>query len=145
MQQYTVANETGLITSDEQTHAVGDVITLDETAQDTIDWQASGVIVLVVATDDTASPAAAPADTTDAAPVGPADSTASTDSVPVTSAAPAPFTLTVVFADGAATADMNAAQSFVADLSNEINGEADSIPAVITSLTITRSTPTDGQ
>ena len=49
-----------------------------------------------------------------------------------------PFSVTVEWTPNAAQADMDAAAAFIAELTNEINGEASTIPSVIQSITIAR-------
>lgn len=113
MQQYKVANEAGLITSDEAPHAVGDVITLDETAQQTLDWQAAGDIVLVEA---------APAD----APVGPAPTLL-------------PFQIEVTYNPSATDDDKNATLDWVKSMTDGLTAGEPNIPACVDTVTVRRT------
>lgn len=117
MQKYSVTNEAGLITTDEATHAHGDVVELDETLPQTQEWVAAGTITAVV--ED------APAPVTDEPAPEP---------TPV-----GQFTIEVAFVDGASQEDIDAAGSFVADLNTEVNSNEATVPAVISTVTIRRA------
>lgn len=117
MQEYKVLNETGLITADEATHAVGDVISLDPADQHTIDWLASGVIAVVEA-------APAPVEAT---PVEPAPL------VPTS-----PFQLEVVYNPSATPEDIAACSDWLKQITAGIDETENGIPAIVDAVTVRR-------